>query len=178
MDITGHQLQPAELYQSPHQDARPTDEVSLIVIHGISLPPGQFGGSEVVDLFMGRLDTSAPGLADLAGVRVSSHVYIRRTGDIIQFVPFNRRAWHAGVSSFAGRSGCNDYSIGIELEGQDDRAYEDAQYRALVRVCAALMTTYGISEIHGHQHIAPGRKTDPGEAFDWWRLRRGLARQL
>ncbi len=178
MDIRDHRLGGVSQLNSPNQDERPDGEVSLIVVHGISLPPGVFGGNEVEDLFLNTLDSSDPVLADLAGIRVSSHVFIRRTGEVKQFVPFDKRAWHAGVSSFAGRRNCNDFSIGIELEGTEHQSYELEQYAAMSEVCAALMRHYGILELRGHSDIAPGRKTDPGPAFNWLKLMRGLAATL
>ena len=128
MRVSEHRLVQARFSSSPHYDDRPTDEISLIVVHGISLPPGKFGGDDVEDLFLGRLDTSNPELADLIGVRVSSHLFIRRSGEIIQFVDFDKRAWHAGESLFLGRSACNDFSIGVELEGTDTIEYENVQF--------------------------------------------------
>ena len=129
-------------------------------------------------MFLNTLDTSTPVLSDLAGVRVSSHLFIRRDGEVLQFVPFDKRAWHAGVSSFRDRNQCNDFSVGIELEGTDDLPYEAAQYTSLGVVCAALMQTYSIHEIRGHSDIAPGRKTDPGPAFNWVLLMRAIAGKL
>lgn len=164
---------------SPNCDERPTGDVSLIVVHGISLPPGEFGGPWIDDLFMNRLDaTSHPYFAEIEGLRVSSHLLVRRDGTLVQYVPFTRRAWHAGPSCYRGRERCNDYAIGIELEGQDDRAYEDVQYRRLAELIAALRGHFpGIAAdaIVGHSDIAPGRKTDPGPAFDWQRLKTLLA---
>ncbi|MBT4160379.1 MAG: 1,6-anhydro-N-acetylmuramyl-L-alanine amidase AmpD [Gammaproteobacteria bacterium] len=176
--VIDHKLTDAEYLDSPNRDDRPVGEISLIVIHGISLPAGQFGGSEVAELFSGVLDTSRDGLQDLEGLKVSSHLFIRRGGEVIQFVDFDKRAWHAGVSAFRGRQDCNDYAIGIELEGADHLAYEHRQYRQLSRICAVLMNHYGITEVAGHCHIAPGRKTDPGEAFDWAAFKRALAAAL
>lgn len=145
--------------------------MSLIVLHGISLPPGEFGGDAIAALFQNRLDCTAdPRLASLEGVRVSAHLVIDRAGAVTQFVPFQRRAWHAGASSHGGREGCNDYAIGIELEGTDDTPYEDAQYDALNVILAALLAAYPRIDgqaIVGHSEVAPGRKTDPGTAFDW-----------
>ncbi len=165
---------------SPNQDARPDpDDVSLLVVHGISLPPGEFGGPWIDALFTDRLDLGAhPYFARLAGLRVSSHLLIRRDGAVIQYVPFEARAWHAGASSFAGRERCNDYSVGIELEGTDTLPYADAQYAALAAAARALMQRYPAittARIAGHSEIAPGRKTDPGPAFEWPRLRAGIA---
>lgn len=175
MQIADHRLISAAQIESPNQDKRPFGEISLIVLHGISLPAGEFGGPEVSEFFTNTLDAGSPGLEDLAGLKVSSHLYVRRDGSVQQFVAFDRRAWHAGLSSFRGRENCNDFSIGIELEGTDKLAYEDAQYQELALICRSLMNHYGITDIVGHCHIAPGRKTDPGEAFDWSRFRRSLA---
>ncbi|HYW05268.1 MAG TPA: 1,6-anhydro-N-acetylmuramyl-L-alanine amidase AmpD [Gammaproteobacteria bacterium] len=162
---------------SPHRDARPDPlDISLVVVHGISLPPGEFGGDWIDALFTGTLPADAhPYFARIAGMRVSSHVLIRRDGECVQYVPFHERAWHAGVSSFEGRPDCNDYSIGIELEGTDEDPYETVQYRRLAALCAALMRVYPAvtpDRVAGHCHVAPGRKTDPGPAFEWNRLRR------
>lgn len=149
-----------------------------MVIHGISLPPGEFGTGDVEALFTNTLDTGRdPRLADLAGVRVSAHLFIDRRGRTTQFVPFNERAWHAGVSAWRGRVGCNDFAIGIELEGEDHRAYTRAQYARLGKVLAALIAAYprlSRAAIVGHLEVAPGRKTDPGPVFDWTRLLSGL----
>lgn len=169
----------AEPCLSPHADERPEpSDISLLVIHGISLPPGEFGGPYIDQLFLGTLDFEAhPYFAGLRGVRVSAHLLIRRDGSVMQYVPFHRRAWHAGLSRFAGRERCNDYSIGIELEGTDTTAYTEAQYVQLARVAGLLMRAYpGITpgRVAGHDAIAPGRKTDPGASFDWARLRRDL----
>lgn len=155
---------------SPHADDRPEGMMlSLLVIHGISLPSGVFGGDAIDQLFMGTLSTEAyPELASLVGLKVSSHLLIRRTGQILQYVPFHRRAWHAGVSIWRGRERCNDYSLGIELEGCDELPYEPIQYHQLERSMRALHVQFpNMREIVGHCDIAPGRKTDPGPAFDW-----------
>ncbi len=163
---------------SPHCDARPEGMLpDLIVVHGITLPPGAFGGPWIDDLFMGRLDPSRhPYFASIVHLRVSAHLLIRRDGAVTQYVPFHLRAWHAGVSSFAGRQRCNDFSIGIELEGTDDAPYAEAQYASLTRVIAALQQAYpSLRAMTGHEDIAPGRKTDPGPGFDWARLERALA---
>ncbi|MGH7644721.1 MAG: 1,6-anhydro-N-acetylmuramyl-L-alanine amidase AmpD [Gemmatimonadales bacterium] len=159
--------------ESPNCDDRPpAAEVSLLVIHGISLPPGKFGGDGVLRLFTNTLDWAAhPFYETLRGLRVSAHFFVRRTGEIIQFVPCGRRAWHAGESSWRGRERCNDFSIGVELEGVDTRPYTERQYARLVPLAATLRRRYPIAEIVGHSDIAPGRKTDPGPAFDWRRLR-------
>jgi AmpD protein len=175
-------LEGARRCPSPHQDSRPgPNEVSLLVIHGISLPPGEFGGPGIDDLFAGRLDPNAhPYFAGIAHLRVSAHLVIRRDGEIVQYVPFHARAWHAGVSRFEGRDTCNDFSIGIELEGTDDLPYTDAQYAALASASRALLAAYpGIrpERIVGHSDVAPGRKTDPGPAFDWPRFWAALRKQ-
>jgi len=154
---------------SPNQDARPAGaKITLIVVHGISLPPGKFGGDDVARLFTNSLDPDAdPFYPGIAHLKVSSHFFIRRDGKLMQFVPCGLRAWHAGVSSWRGRASCNDYSVGIELEGTDDLAYATAQYRMLARIARALRERYPIRDMVGHSEIAPGRKTDPGAAFDW-----------
>lgn len=164
---------------SPHFDERPGGQLpELIVIHGISLPPGEFGGPWIDRLFTGSLPPDAhPYFAEVASLRVSSHALIRRDGALRQYVPFGARAWHAGRSSYGGRDGCNDFSIGIELEGVDDAAYADAQYLALTALVTALLASYPTlarDRIVGHSDIAPGRKTDPGLFFDWPRLRNSL----
>jgi AmpD protein len=163
---------------SPHFDARPTNSgPELIVVHGISLPPGEFGGPWIDRLFTGNLPPDAhPYFREAAapGRRVSAHVLIRRDGQVIQYVPFSARAWHAGVSEYRGRAACNDFSIGIELEGTDDIPYTDAQYDQLARVVRGLLATYSTlsaAHITGHSDIAPGRKTDPGPVFEWERFR-------
>lgn len=167
---------------SPNCGARPHGEVSLLVIHGISLPPGEFGGPAVAQLFLNELDCAAhPAFAELAGVRVSAHLLIDRDGAITQFVGFGDRAWHAGRSRFYGRPDCNDFAVGIELEGTDVSGYTDAQMRALAAAAAALLRRYPAlapQRIVGHSDIAPGRKTDPGPLFDWARLRTLLQREL
>lgn len=161
---------------SPHCDERPSGAaLELLVLHGISLPPGSYGGPWIDRLFSGCLPADAhPYFREIAGLRVSSHALIRRTGEIVQYVPFIRRAWHAGVSEYQGRSSCNDFSIGIELEGTDEQRYADAQYEPLAGLIEALLAAYPTlsrDRIVGHSEIAPGRKTDPGPAFDWARLR-------
>ena len=157
---------------SPNCDARPVDaHIELIVVHNISLPPGEFGGPGVSDLFLNRVRPDAhPYYAGIAHLRVSAHFLIRRDGELVQFVPCVQRAWHAGVSNWRGRERCNDFSVGIELEGADDIAFEDAQYERLRDVIAALRTRYPIADVTGHADIAPGRKTDPGPAFDWSKI--------
>ncbi|WP_371865923.1 1,6-anhydro-N-acetylmuramyl-L-alanine amidase AmpD [Duganella qianjiadongensis] len=159
----------AQRYDSPHCDERPDPaDISLLVIHNISLPAGCFGGPHVTDLFTGRVDYNAdPSFADLRGLKVSSHFFIRRDGRVMQYVSANARAWHAGRSAFRGREKCNDYSIGIELEGSDETPFEAAQYEALATLTLALQQRYRLADVLGHEHIAPGRKTDPGVLFDW-----------
>lgn len=156
---------------SPNCDARPQrTSVELLVIHNISLPPGEFGGAAVAELFTNCLDANAhPYFAKIAGLKVSSHFFIRRDGAVMQFVPCGKRAWHAGVSSWQGRSACNDFSIGIEMEGGDDISFTDQQYAVLARLTRRLRRNYPIRAIVGHADIAPGRKTDPGPCFDWGR---------
>lgn len=159
----------ATRYDSPFVDARPDPhDITLLVIHNISLPAGRFGGPHVSDLFTGRLDYNVdPSFQDLRGLRVSSHFFIRRDGRVMQYASAADRAWHAGQSIFQGRVKCNDFSIGIELEGSDHARFEDAQYAALASLTAALVARYPIADIQGHEHIAPGRKTDPGRFFSW-----------
>ena len=168
---------------SPHSDARPPGvRPELIVIHGISLPPGEFGGPWIDRLFTGNIPGDAPAaLRDVAHLRVSAHVLVRRDGRLRQYVGFTRRAWHAGRSHYRGREACNDFSIGIELEGTDHTPYTDAQYESLAALVAGLLAAYpSLSPQHiaGHSDIAPGRKTDPGPAFDWARWRATLAGRL
>jgi AmpD protein len=165
---------------SPHFDARPAGAAAeLIVIHGISLPPGEFGGPWIDRLFTGKLPPEAhPYFATIAAGRVSAHALIRRDGEIVQYVPFGARAWHAGASEYRGRQACNDFSIGIELEGEDDRPYESAQYVSLAALVTTLLASYptlASDRIAGHSDIAPGRKADPGPAFDWNRFRAACA---
>ncbi|MGX5913208.1 1,6-anhydro-N-acetylmuramyl-L-alanine amidase AmpD [Aliidiomarina sp. Khilg15.8] len=173
--ITQHRVETASFIESPHADARPDEaDISLLVVHGISLPAGQFGKPYITQLFLGTLDCEVdPGFAPLANLRVSAHCLIRRDGELIQYVPFNKRAWHAGVSSWEGRDACNDFSIGIELEGTDTTPYTEQQYQRLAQLTAAIQNTYPAitdDRIVGHEDIAPGRKTDPGPAFDWSRF--------
>ena len=158
---------------SPNCDERPRDvAISLLVVHGISLPPGEFGGDGIERLFTNRLDPGAhPYYASIAGLRVSSHFVVRRDGRLLQFVGCRQRAWHAGESAWRGVSRCNDFSIGIELEGTDSAPYAGAQYRVLGRLVRALAARYPVTDVVGHCDVAPGRKTDPGPAFDWMRLR-------
>jgi AmpD protein len=166
--------------RSPNFDSRPPGvPPDLIVVHGISLPPGEFGGPWIDRLFTNTLPPDAhPYFADIAGQRVSAHLCIRRDGAVTQYVPFHERAWHAGPSSYRGRTACNDFSVGIELEGADTTPYEERQYRALAEVVAALCAAYPTlspARLVGHSDIAPGRKTDPGPAFDWPLARRLIA---
>jgi AmpD protein len=177
IDVAQGQLLDAAQVASPNFDLRPAGvEADLIVVHGISLPPGEFGGPWINRLFTNDLPLDAhPYFAEIGALRVSSHLVIARDGKITQFVRFNDRAWHAGQSSFDGRNACNDFSIGIELEGADTVAYADAQYAVLARVIGALCAAYprlSPDRVVGHSDIAPGRKTDPGPAFDWPRIRR------
>ena len=168
-------LDAAPYSSSPNRDLRPDPaEITLLVVHGISLPPGEFGGDWIERLFTNRLDPAThPAFESLAGLRVSAHLLIRRDGELQQFVPFHERAWHAGRSCWQGRTGCNDFSVGVELEGTDETPYTGAQYQRLAGVVEALASAYprfdGRSVV-GHSDIAPERKTDPGPAFDWWRL--------
>ena len=166
---------------SPHCDERPTGvAVDLIVLHAISLPPGEFELDCVADLFRGRLDCGRhPALAELEGLRVSAHFVVDRNGVITQFVPVGMRAWHAGESAWEGRARCNDFAIGIEMIGDERRPFTDAQYRECARLCRALMRRFpaiGPGRIVGHSDVAPGRKWDPGRQWDWARFRRSLAR--
>ncbi len=170
-----HWLSGARRLPSPNADDRPDpQDISLIVIHGISLPPGEFGAGLIEALFTNRLSVDPAGpMADLAGLRVSSHLVIDRAGGCAQFVAFDRRAWHAGVSIWQGRPGCNDHAIGIELEGADTVAYTDAQYQRLASVLRCLIEAYprlSRESLVGHSEVSPGRKTDPGQSFDWRRL--------
>lgn len=161
----------ARYLPSPNCDDRPADAaIDLLVIHNISLPPGEFGGDAIADLFLNRLDPQAhPYYAGIAGLRVSSHFLIRRDGALLQFVPCLKRAWHAGQSLWCGRERCNDFSVGIELEGADDVPFSDAQYECLSVLARALYARYPIQASVGHSDIAPGRKTDPGPHFSWAR---------
>ena len=178
MDISQGWLSIANRLPSPNYNQRPLGvEINLLVIHNISLPPGKFEGKWIDDLFLNQIDPEAhPSFSSLAGLRVSAHLLIRRDGSVHQYVPFNLRAWHAGVSSFEGVENCNDYAIGIELEGADHVPYQLEQYNMLIEITKSLMVTYPISpnRIVGHSQIAPGRKTDPGPAFDWQHYLGGL----
>ena len=165
-------LREAACHPSPNFDQRPDrDDINLLVIHNISLPPEQFGGPWISDFFCNRLDpTQHPYFAEIANLKVSSHILIRRDGQPVQFVSFFDRAWHAGVSSFQGRDKCNDYSIGIELEGSDNQPFTEQQYQSLASITEKLMRLFpGITpdRVTGHCDISPGRKTDPGPCFDW-----------
>lgn len=159
----------ASRYESPNFDARPAGaEVDLLVLHNISLPAGKFGGPHIADLLTNRLDFAAhPSFADLRALEVSAHFLVRRDGRVIQFVSCNDRAWHAGVSRFDGREKCNDFSVGIEIEGSDFVAFSPAQYDSVAALTVALLERYPLAAIQGHEHVAPGRKTDPGPFFDW-----------
>ena len=161
---------------SPNFGPRPADhDISLVVLHSISLPPGQYGGNAVAELFTNQLDWRAhPYYKTIEGLQVSAHFFVRRNGDLWQFVSANDRAWHAGTSSYQGRPNCNDYSIGIELEGLEGDRFELAQYEALQSLLPAIAQQYSIAHIAGHEHIAPGRKADPGPGFLWETLRRDL----
>ncbi len=172
-------LQQASIRLSPNFDKRPeSNDISLIVIHNISLPPGEYGGSCIDDLFCNELNTNAhPYYKQLKGLKVSSHILINRAGEVKQYVPFHMRAWHAGASSYKGRENCNDFSIGIELEGTDIDPYTEDQYEVLADIISQLIQTYpslSSTAITGHCHIAPERKTDPGSAFDWKKLKAGM----
>ena len=172
-------LQSVEVIRSPNFDARPEPaQIKLVVVHGISLPPGEFGGGYIQSFFCNHLDAAAhPYFESICSLTVSAHCLIERDGNVIQFVSFQDRAWHAGESQWCGESACNNFSVGIELEGCDQQAYDEAQYLVLARLISALRQHYpGIDRdaITGHSDIAPGRKTDPGPAFDWARLQRLL----
>lgn len=176
VDLVAGQLLSARQVASPNYDARPeATQPELIIVHGISLPPGEYGGPWIDQLFTNTLDWDAhPYFKQIEGMKVSSHLLLRRDGEVVQYVPFQQRAWHAGASNYQGRERCNDFSIGIELEGVDDQPYEAEQYRELARVILALCAAYpslSLARIVGHSDVAPGRKTDPGESFDWPRLR-------
>lgn len=169
-------LQHAIRLDSPNFGPRPAQAcIDLVVVHSISLPPGQYGGHAVQDLFTNRLDWDAhPYYQQIRGLEVSSHFYIRRDGELWQFVSCDDRAWHAGLSHYRGRDNCNDDSIGIELEGLEGETFEPAQYETLAQLCQTLAQRYPVAHIAGHEHVAPGRKQDPGPGFDWPRLRQLL----
>ena len=168
------------IVDSPNCDERPPGvAVTLVVLHSISLPPGEYGGEHIERLFTNRLDPAAHSyFREVHSLRVSSHFLIRRDGELVQFVPVERRAWHAGASAWRGRGACNDFSVGIELEGSDDSPFEEPQYAALALLLMDLRTRLPLRDIAAHSDIAPGRKTDPGPRFDWPRLLAELARPL
>lgn len=179
VSVIEHRLNNARLVATNHQDPRPVPaDISLLVIHNISLPPNQFDGHYIEAFFCGLLDPKQhPYFVQIHNMRVSAHCLIKRCGEVVQFVPFNQRAWHAGVSAFQGRGCCNDFSVGIELEGGDEIPYTMDQYRVLAEVTKALIQAYpkiNLARIVGHNDIAPGRKTDPGIAFDWSQFRQML----
>ncbi|QKQ24545.1 1,6-anhydro-N-acetylmuramyl-L-alanine amidase AmpD [Candidatus Ruthia endofausta] len=169
--INNHRLENAKQISSPNFNKRPNQAISLIVIHNISLPPGKFNNNHIEDFFTNQLNTSQhPYFKTIKELKVSAHLLIKRNGMIIQFVPFNQRAWHAGESSYKGKYNCNDFSIGIELQGDDNTPYESVQYEALNKVINLLKSHYPISAIKGHSDISPIRKTDPGPYFKWSKL--------
>ena len=175
INIKDNLIEGVIFHPSPNFDSRPKDiDISLIVIHSISLPPGKYGGNEIKDFFLNELDTSNHEYFEsIKNLKVSSHILIKRTGEILQFVPFNKRAWHAGISSYLGKENCNDYSIGIELEGTDDSEFTDEQYNSLINLTSSLIRSYpnlSKDRLVGHSDIAPGRKSDPGIFFDWKRF--------
>lgn len=175
IDVTSGLVKEARQQPSPNFDVRPNEsDITLIVIHGISLPPGKYGKNYIDQLFCNQLNPDEhPYFKEISGLKVSSHLLIRRDGEIVQYVPLQKRAWHAGVSSYEGRDNCNDFSIGIEMEGADDTPYTDIQYQVLSLLINSLIKEYpALNEktLAAHSDISPGRKTDPGEAFDWERL--------
>lgn len=172
MKIKNHRLQDINFLESPNFNDRPLDEdISLLVIHSISLPPKKYNTDHIERFFLNELDFSSHNFyKNIDGMKVSAHVLIKRNGEVIQFVPFDKRAWHAGVSSYKGKNDCNNFSIGIELEGSDDDIFEDIQYEKLSLITSLLITEYDLitkDNIKGHSDIAPERKTDPGVLFDW-----------
>lgn len=176
LSIANDILNGADYLKSPNQDARPDNtDIELLVIHNISLPPGEFGATSIKQFFCNKLDMKAhPFYSEIADLRVSAHLLIDREGKLTQFVPFDKRAWHAGESIFCGRDRCNNFSIGIEMEGTDFEKFTDSQYTSLSKVTRILLETYphmGVDKIVGHSDIAPGRKTDPGPCFDWDRYK-------
>lgn len=173
---TGGWYAAARRISSPNFGPRPPGcEVSLAIVHSISLPPGQYGGDEIERLFTNRLDWSAhPYFEQIRGAQVSTHFLIRRDGELLQFVSADERAWHAGRSSWGGRDNCNDYSLGIELEGLEDHVFEPVQYGALVALLRELAVRYPVTQVVGHEHVSPGRKRDPGRGFDWPHLAAAL----
>lgn len=173
MKLQNHRLLGVKYSQSPNYNQRPNQDISLLVIHNISLPPKTYGGNFIEDFFLNKLNTKAhPYFKTLVDVKVSAHLLIKRSGEVIQFVSFDQLAWHAGKSNYKGRESCNDFSIGIELEGSDDINYEEKQYQQLNNIINTLKNHYPISDIVGHSDIAPGRKTDPGKAFDWQKIQK------
>jgi AmpD protein len=170
-------LQGVQWVESPNCDERPAGtEISLLVVHSISLPPGEYGGDSIERLFTNRLDPAAhPYFEEIRGLKVSAHFLVRRGGEVVQFVPVGLRAWHAGVSSWRGRAACNDFSIGVELEGTEEEAFTEAQYASLAALVRALRSSVPLRDVAAHSEIAPGRKTDPGAHFDWARLLSTLA---
>jgi AmpD protein len=168
---------PDRFVRSPNHDARPArTEITLLVVHCISLPPGEFGGDAIERLFTNRLDPAAhPYFREIAGLRVSSHYLIRRDGELVQFVPLKRRAWHAGASAWRDRTRCNDFSVGVELEGTEEAPFTDAQYARLANLVSTLKKKLPLTDIAAHSDVAPGRKTDPGVHFDWPRLLAALS---
>ncbi len=170
--INNHRLTFAKQVCSPNYNERPNNEISLVVIHSISLPPKKFGNNYVEQFFTNTLDVNEhPYFQTLIDTKVSAHLFIKRDGEVIQFVPFDKRAWHAGRSNFAGRENCNDFSIGIEVEGSDDIAYEAKQYQTLKIALKQLKSHYHITHVVGHSNIASGRKTDPFDSFDWSKIK-------
>lgn len=171
-------LEDARRVESPNQDDRPAGvEISLLLVHSISLPPGEYGGDAIERFFTNRLDLQAhPYFQEIAGMRVSAHFLVRRDGELVQFVPVLKRAWHAGVSSWRGRTACNDFSVGVELEGTDDGPFEEAQYQALDALVRRLRESLPLRDIAAHSDVAPERKTDPGAGFAWARLLARLSR--
>jgi N-acetyl-anhydromuramoyl-L-alanine amidase len=165
------------IVESPNHDERPPGtEITLVVLHSISLPPGRYGGDSIERLFTNCLDPQAhPYFREICALKVSAHFLVRRDGSVLQFVPVERRAWHAGASAWRGRERCNDFSVGIELEGSEEQPFEDAQYRALISLIKSLQKTLPLRDVAAHSEVAPGRKTDPGAHFDWPRLLAALA---
>lgn len=177
IDKSSGRLKEARQLQSPNSNDRPDEsDISLMVVHGISLPPGQYGDDYIDQLFSNKLNPNDhPYFKEISHLKVSSHLLVRRDGEVVQYVPFHKRAWHAGVSQYKERKSCNDFSIGIEMEGEDNTAYTETQYQNLSEIIMSLIKTYPLlneQTIVGHCDIAPGRKTDPGEAFDWELLSR------
>lgn len=175
IDATTGLIKEARQQPSPNYDLRQNEsDISLIVIHGISLPPGKFGQNYIDQLFCNQINPNDhPYFKEISGLKVSSHLLVRRDGEIVQYVPLQKRAWHAGVSTYKGQDNCNDFSVGIELEGDDETPYMDIQYQILSKLINSLIKEFpnlNKNTIAGHGDIAPGRKTDPGEAFDWQRL--------